>query len=179
MASLAVILNEPATDVVRCYDGPSKLYGLHLLGQTHTWHFFTLNDLLNMASFTVRLLETQFDNSNDLLVALMQPQYHAVIMPDTSVSRTLLEFWLPRRVADAYQVATQHVPLSAAHIAALVHWFTRCELDAKAFSRWAGKLDFETLVLATKRYCFEQSLASQPLTASGLLHTLHVAVAQR
>jgi hypothetical protein len=176
MQHLAIILDAPMADVEQCYEGPSKLYGLFLLIQEKPGNFVTLDELVYMPFFTVRWLETEFPNSGDLLTALMQPEHHAAMLADASVSRTLLDFWMPHAVADAYEVAAKNLPLHALQSAALIAWLTRCDLDAIAFSGLAPALDFETLVSATKRYCFERSCAGQPLTAPELIHTLHVAI---
>lgn len=176
LAQLAIILDEPLDAVVQCYTGPSKLYGLHLLVQEKAGHFVTLDELLNMPWFMTRFLETEYATASDLGVALMQPDLHHVLLPDVSVSHTLLNYWMPYAVADAYEAAAKHLPLTAVHMAELVQWFTRCELDAKALSGLAGKMDFQTLVTATKRYCFERSCAGQPLTAPELVHALHVSI---
>jgi hypothetical protein len=172
---LAIILDTPGTEVAQCYSGPSRLYGLQLLSQERTGHFTTLDELLNMPPFTVQLLETPFKASSNLLVAMMQPAFYADTLPDASVSRTLLELWMPMTVADAYDAVAHHQPLTAVHIAALLQWFTRCELNTKAFSSLAGKLDFEKIISATQRYCFEQSTAGKPLTTPELLDALHLA----
>jgi hypothetical protein len=172
---LAIILDAPVTEVAQCYSGPSRLYGLQLLSQEKTGNFTTLDELLNMPPSKVQLLETSFKTSDDLLVAMMQPSFYAETLPDASVSRTLLELWMPMTVADAYVAAIHHQPLTAVHITALLQWFTRCELDAEAFSGLAGKLSFETILSATQRYCFERSCAGQPLTTPELLHALHLA----
>ncbi len=176
LARLAIILDEPLDTVVRCYAGPSKLYGLHLLVQEKAGHFVTLDELLQMPRFMTRFLETEHDTACDLSVAFMRPDLHHVLLPDASVSPTLLNFWLPHAVAHAYEAAAKHLPLTAVHMAALVQWFTRCELDTKALSGLAGKMDFQTLITATKRYCFERSCAGQPLTAPELIHALHLAI---
>jgi hypothetical protein len=172
---LAIILDTPVTEVAQCYAGPSRLYGLQLLSQEKTGNFATLDELLNMPPSTVQLLETSFETSDDLLVAMMQPSFYADTLPDASVSRTLLELWMPLAVADAYDTAIHHQPLTALDIAALLQWFTHSELDAMASSGLAGKLDFETIISATQRYCFERSTTGLPLTTPELLHTLHLA----
>jgi hypothetical protein len=172
---LAIISDAPVTEVAQCYKGPSRLYGLQLLSQEKTGSFTSLDELLNMPPSTVRLMEIPFENSSDLLVAMMQPSFYDDTLPDASVSRTLLELWLPPVVADAYEVASKNMPLTAQHLAALMQWFTRCELDAEAFNGLAGQLDFETIISATQRYCFERSTTGQPLTAPELLHALHLA----
>lgn len=172
---LAIILDASVSDIAECYTGPIRLYGLQLLFQEKTGSFTSLDELLNMPPSTVRLLETPFENSSDLLVAMMQPSFYADTLPDASVSRTLLELWMPLAVADAYDAAAHHQPLTEVHFAALLQWFARCELDAEAFSGLAGKLDFEKIISATQRYCFEHSTAGQPLTTPELLHALHLA----
>jgi hypothetical protein len=172
---LAIILDAPVTDIAQCYTGPSRLYGLQLLSQEKTGHFTALDELLNMPPSTVRFLETPFETSSDLLVAMMQPAFYDDTMPDASVSRTLLELWMPLAVADAYDIVAKNMPLTAQHLAALLHWFTRCELDAEAFSGLAGKLDFETIISATQGYCFRRSTAGESLTTPELLHALHLA----
>jgi hypothetical protein len=172
---LAIILDAPISDTAQCYSGPSRLYGLQLLSQEKTGNFTTLDELLNMPPSTVQLLETPFENSNDLLVAMMQPSFYADTLPDASISRTLLELWMPMTVANAYEVAAKNMPLTAQHLAALTQWFTRCELDAEAFNGLAGKLDFEKIISATQGYCFRRSTAGESLTTPELLHALHLA----
>jgi hypothetical protein len=172
---LAIILDAPVSDTAQCYTGPSRLYGLQLLSQEKTGSFTALDELLNMPPSTVQLLETPFETSSDLLMAMMQPSFYDDTLPDASVSRTLLELWLPMTVADAYDAVAHHQPLTAVHVAALLQWFTRCELDAEAFNGLAGKLDFEKIISATQRYCFEHSTIGQPLTTPELLHALHLA----
>jgi hypothetical protein len=172
---LAIILDAPISDTAQCYTGPSRLYGLQLLSQEKTGSLTSLDELLNMPLSTVQLLETPFEASSDLLVAMMQPSFYDDTLPDASVSRTLLELWLPPVVADAYEVAAKNMPLTAQHLAALMQWFTRCELDAEAFNGLAGKLDFEKIISATQHYCFEHSTTGQPLTTPELLHALHLA----
>jgi hypothetical protein len=172
---LAIILDAPVTEVAKCYAGPSRLYGLQLLSQEKTGSFTSLDELLNMLPSTVQLLETPFEASSDLLVAMMQPSFYTDTLPDASVSRTLLELWLPPVVADGYEVAAKNMPLTAQHLAALLQWFARCELDAEAFSGLAGKLGFETILSATRHYCFVHSTTGQPLATPELLHALHLA----
>jgi hypothetical protein len=177
MKCLSIIFDTTVAEIVKCYAGPSLLYGLQLIGQEKPGNFVTLDELLNMPQFTVQLLETEYANASDLLTAIMQPEFHADVMPDARVSRTLLDFWMPESVADAYDFAAKNMPLSAIHVAALVNWFTRGELDSEAFSGVATKLDFETLVTFIKRYCMEQGCAGQPLTAPELINALHLAIA--
>jgi hypothetical protein len=172
---LAIILDTPGTEVAQCYAGPGRLYSLQLLSQEKTGSFTSLDELLNMPPSTVQLLETPFETSSDLLVAMMQPAFYDDTMPDASVSRTLLELWLPPVVADAYEVAAKNMPLTAQHLAALLQWFARCELDAEALSSLVGKLGFETIISATQRYCFERSCAGHSLSTPELLHALHLA----
>lgn len=141
-----------------------------------------LRDWLRCTEHLIRLVEVPHRSHASLLNGLLNPApdwllnqrvEHPCDGPD-AVSTVVLNR-LPPLVADAYQRDRSSLPLSAAHIAALVLWFGDWPVPATRFDVLAGHVTVTTVRDALQLAVFRCCQLQTPLTEFALLRALFAA----
>lgn len=141
-----------------------------------------LSDWLRCTEHLIRLVEVPHRSHASLLNGLLNPQPdwllnqrvdHPCDGPDAVPTVDLNR--LPPLVADAYQRDSSGLPLSAAHIAALVLWFGDWLVPATQFDVLAGHVTLTTVRDALQLAVFRCCQLQTPLTEFALLKALFAA----
>jgi len=171
----SVLLDVSPQDAAALFANPATVLALHLIDNTD-WH--RGNGAFAYAVAAEKLfavLETQYLTHAALLADLQSLPFDRCLLPDSDVTEGMLYECMPPLVADAYIAARQSRHLTAAQLAALVHWQTAMTVTAESVQPLASQLEFETVcrVLAQAALdCRRADAVVKPLT---LLKALYAA----
>ena len=173
--SLAVLLNEPESEIEACFKTPNKLTSLLLLS-CNVWHcdLQMLGHYLSGSEFLADLLEQPHQSKDDLLSCFNKSplHWHPPPLPEDVVE---LGAWYEPPIASAMRATALNQSLNARHIASFIASFTGYSFSQKLLSPLAGHIDYLTILTAVKQAAIHCCRARQPLTEFAVLKALYSA----
>ena len=174
-AALSMLLDEPATEVAKCFTAPSRLLGIRLI-DSHPWRYpLTLECFFQGTENLNDLLEVVHYSREGMLQRMSELSLYWSWLPDPGVSNERLHEWFEPAMAEACIAVVNRQPLAAAHITELVWWLTGYRMPAEHYETLAGHLDFVTIQKAIQRCCMERSQRDQSITQLAVMQALYAA----
>lgn len=144
-AAMALLIDEPVQAVIECLGAPDRLLAMRLLYRGRCTGSFGLDECFASGELLPKVLETVHRSPEAMLQRLLESEPSWTLDPDVQTPSVLFYEWLDRPVADAFAAAVLHQPLTADHIAALVEWMTRMQLEPAQCQPLAGNIDLVTV----------------------------------
>ena len=175
-AALSLLLDEPESEVAKCFTAPSRLRGMRLI-DSHPWRYpLTLECIFQATENLTDVLEVVHYSRAGMHQRLSELSLHWSMLPDAGVPNEQFYRWFKPAMAEACVATVNDQPLKAAHIAELVWWLIGYRLPAEQFEPLAGNIDFATIQKAIQRCCMECSQRDQAITQLAVLQALYAAV---
>jgi hypothetical protein len=175
-AALSLLLDEPESEVAKCFAAPSRLRGMRLI-DSHPWRYpLTLDSFFQCTENLTDVLEVVHYSRAGMLQRLSELSLYWTMLPDPGVPNERLHRWFKPAMAEACIATVNDQPLTAAHIAELVWWLISYRLPAEQFEPLAGNIDFVTIQKAIQCFCMERSQREQAITQLAVMQALYAAV---
>lgn len=172
--AIADLLDVPVADVYALFTPLCRLKALRFVDTVHTGVTPNLCSCFVLTDAFVALLESQHRSHNALLQAILEPEDDLNLRNDETVPIGHLYTEFPKEVAEAYECAVLQRPLKAAHIYALVRWYTGASpLLPSHYSPLAGHIDLVAVREAVKWAAFDGCRASTALDVFALMKALY------
>jgi hypothetical protein len=174
-AALSLLLDEPESEIAKCFSAPCRLRGMRLI-DSHPWRYpLALDSFFQGTENLTDALEVVHYSRAGMLQRLSELSLFWSMLPDPGVPSERLYRWYLPAMAEACIATINDQPLTAAHIAELVWWLIGYRLPAEQFEPLAGSIDFETIQRAIQRCCMERSQIDKPVTQLAVMQALYVA----
>jgi hypothetical protein len=174
--ALSLLLDEPQSEVAKCFAAPSRLRGMRLI-DSHPWRYpLTLDSLFQGTENLTDVLEVVHYSRAGMLQRLSELSLFWSMLPDPGVPDDRLHRWFKPAMAEACIATVNDQPLTAAHIAELVWWLIGYRLPAEQFEPLAGNIDLVTIQKAIQRCCMGRSQLDQAVTQLAVMQALYAAV---
>ena len=175
-AALSLLLDEPESEVAKCFASPCRLRGMRLI-DSHPWRYpLTLDSFFQGTENLTDVLEVVHYSRAGMLQRLPELSLYWSILPDPGVPDERLHRWYQPAMAEACIATANDQPLTAAHIAELVWWLIGYRMPAEQYEPLAGNIDFVTIQKAIQRCCMERSQLDQAITQLAVMQALYAAV---
>lgn len=175
-AALSLLLDEPESEVAKCFAAPSRLRGMRLI-DSHPWRYpLTLESFFQGTENLTDVLEVVHYSRAGMLQRLSELSLYWSMLPDPGVPSERLHRWYLHAMAEACIATSNDEALTAAHIAELVWWLIGYRLPAEQFGPLTGNIDFVTIQKAIQRCCMERSQRDQAITQLAVMQALYAAV---
>ena len=177
-AALSLLLDEPASEIAKCFAAPCRLVGMRLI-DSHPWRYpLTLDSFFQGTENLTDVLEVVHYSRSGMLQRLLELSLYWSMLPDAGVPDERFHRWFKPAMAEACIATANNQPLNAAHIAELVWWLIGYRLPAEQFEPLAGSIDFVTIQKAIQRCCMERSQRDQAVMQLAVMQALYAAVPQ-
>lgn len=174
-AALALLLNEPASEIAKCFSAPCRLLGMRLI-DSHPWRYpLTLDSFFQGTENLTDVLEVVHYSPAGMLHRLSELSLYWSLLPEAGVPDESFHRWFEPAMAEACIATANNEPLTAAHIAELAWWLTGYRLPAEQYEPLARHLDFVTIQKAIQRCCMERSQHEQAITQLAVMQALYAA----
>jgi hypothetical protein len=175
-AALSLLLDEPASEIAKCFTAPCRLRGMRLI-DSHPWRYpLTLDSFFQGTENLTDVLEVVHYSRAGMLQRLSELSLYWSMLPDLGVPHEQLFRWFKLAMAEACIATANDQPLTAAHIAELVWWLIGYRLPAEQYEPLAGHLDFVTIQKVIQRCCMDRSQRDQAITQLAVMQALYAAV---
>ncbi len=175
-AALSLLLDEPESEVAKCFAAPCRLRGMRLI-DSHPWRYpLTLECIFQATENLTDVLEVVHYSRAGMHQRLSELSLHWSMLPDAGVPNEQFYRWFKPAMAEACVATVNDQPLKAAHIAELVWWLIGYRMPAEQFEPLAGNIDFVTIQRALQQCCIERSQLDQAVTQLAVLQALYAAV---
>lgn len=175
-AALSLLLDEPESDVAKCFAAPSRLRGMRLI-DSHPWRYpLTLDSFFQGTENLSDVLEVVHYSPAGMLQRLSELSLYWSMLPDAGVPNEQFYRWFKSAMAEACIATANNKPLTAAHIAELVWWLIGYRMPAEQFEPLAGNIDFVAIQKAIQCCCVERSQRDQSITQLAVMQALYAAV---
>lgn len=175
-AALSLLLDEPASEVAKCFSAPCRLRGMRLI-DSHPWRYpLTLESFFQGTENLTDVLEVVHYSPAGMLQRLSELSLYWSMLPDAGVPNEQLYRWFKPAMAEACIATVNDQPLKATHIAELVWWLIGYRLPAEQYEPLAGNICFATIQKALQRCCIERSQHEQDITQLAVMQALYAAV---
>jgi hypothetical protein len=174
-AALSLLLDEPESEVEKCFAAPSRLRGMRLI-DSHPWRYpLTLDSFFQGTENLTDVLEVVHYSPAGMLQRLSELSLYWSMLPDAGVPKEGFYRWFKPAMAEACIATVNDQPLKAAHITELVWWLIGYRLPAEQYETLAGQLDFATIQKSIQRCCIERSQRDQAITQLAVMQALFAA----
>ena len=175
-AALSLLLDEPESEVAKCFAAPCRLRGMRLI-DSHPWRYpLTLDSFFQGTENLTDVLEVVHYSRAGMLQRLSELSLFWSMLPDACVPNEQFYRWFKAAMAEACIATANNQPLKAAHIAELVWWLIGYRLPVEQFEQLAGSIDFVTIQKAIQRCCMERSQVDKAVTQLAVMQALFAAV---
>ena len=175
-AALSLLLDEPESEVAKCFAAPTRLRGMRL-ADSHPWRYpLTLDSFFQGTENLTDVLEVVHYSPAGMLQRLSELSLYWSMLPNAGVPTERFHRWYEPAMAEACIATVNGQPLRAAHVAELVWWLIGYRLPAEQYEPLAGQLDFVTIQKAIQRCCMERSQRYQTITQLAVMQALYAAV---
>ena len=175
-SALSLLLDEPESEVVKCFSAPCRLRGMRLI-DSHPWRYpLTLDSFFQGTENLTDVLEVVHYSRAGMLQRLSELSLQWSMLPNAGVPDEQFFRWFKPAMAEACIATVNDQPLTAAHIAELVWWLIGYRLPAEQFEPLAGNIDFVTIQKAIQRCCMGHSQLDQAVTQLAVMQALYAAV---
>lgn len=175
-AALSLLLDEPESEIAKCFSAPCRLRGMRLI-DSHPWRYpLTLDSFFQGTENLTDVLEVVHYSRAGMLQRLSDLSLHWSMLPDACIPNEQFYRWFKPALAEACIATVNDQPLNAAHIAELVWWLIGYRLPAEQFEPLAGNIDFVTIQKAIQRCCMVRSQLDQAITQLAVMQALYAAV---
>ena len=175
-AALSLLLDEPESEVAKCFAAPCRLRGMRLI-DSHPWRYpLTLDSFFQGTENLTDVLEVVHYSRAGMLQRLPELSLYWSMLPDAGVPNEQFYRWFKPAMADACIATANDQPLTAAHIVELVWWLIGYRMPAGQYEPLAGSIDFVTIQKAIQRCCMERSQHEQAITQLAVMQALYAAV---
>ena len=175
-AALSLLLDEPESEVAKCFAAPSRLRGMRLV-DSHPWRYpLTLDSFFQGTENLTDVLDVVHYSPAGMLQRLSELSLQWSMLPDAGVPNERFFRWYEPAMAEACVATVNDHPLKAAHIAELVWSLIGYRLPVEQYETLAGQLDFVTIQKAIQRCCMERSQRDQTVTQLAVMQALYAAV---
>lgn len=175
-AALSLLLDEPASEIAKCFTAPCRLRGMRLI-DSHPWRYpLTLDSFFQGTENLTDVLEVVHYSRAGMLQRLSELSLYWSMLPDAGVPDERLHRWFKPAMTEACIATVNDQPLTAAHIAELVWWLIGYRLPSEQFESLAGNIDFVTIQKAIQRCCMDRSQRDQAITQLAVMQALYAAV---
>ena len=175
-ATLSLLLDEPESEVEKCFSAPCRLRGMRLI-DSHPWRYpLTLDSFFQGTENLADVLEVVHYSRAGMLQRLSELSLYWSMLPDPGVPDERLHRWFKPAMAEACIATANDQPLTAAHIVELVWWLIGYRMPAEQFEPLSGNIEFVTIQKAIQRCCIERSQHEQNITQLAVMQALYAAV---
>lgn len=175
-AALSLLLDEPESEVAKCFAAPCRLRGMRLI-DSHPWRYpLTLDSFFQGTENLTDVLEVVHYSRSGMLQRLSELSLYWSMLPDAGVPNEQLYRWFKPAMAEACIATVNDQPLKAAHIAELVWWLIGYRLPAEQYEPLAGNIDFVTIQKTIQSCCMVRSKRDQAVTQLAVMQALYAAV---
>lgn len=175
-AALSLLLDEPESEVAKCFSAPCRLRGMRFV-DSHPWRYpLTLDSFFQGTENLTDVLEVVHYSRAGMLQRLSELSLYWSMLPNAGVPNEQFYRWFKPALAEACIATVNDQPLKAAHIAELVWWLIAYRLPAEQYEPLAGNIDFVTIQKAIQRCCMERSQRDQAITQLTVMQALYAAV---
>lgn len=175
-AGLSLMLDEPESEIAKCFVAPCRLRGMRLI-DSHPWRYpLTLDNFFQGTENLTDVLEVVHYSRAGMLQRLSELSLYWSMLPDPGVPDERLHRWFKPAMAEACIATANDQPLTAAHITELVWWLIGYRLPSEHFESLAGNIDFVTIQKTIQRCCMERSQRYQAITQLAVMQALYAAV---
>lgn len=175
-AALSLLLDEPESEIAKCFTAPCRLRGIRLV-DSHPWRYpLTLDSFFQGTENLTDVLEVVHYSRAGMLQRLSELSLYWSMLPDAGVPNDQFYRWFKPAMAEACIATANDQPLTAAHIAELVWWLIGYRLPSEQFESLAGNIDFVTIQKAIQRCCMDRSQRDQAITQLAVMQALYAAV---
>nr|WP_315465206.1 hypothetical protein [uncultured Rhodoferax sp.] len=175
-AALSLLLDEPESEVAKCFTAPCRLRGMRLI-DSHPWRYpLTLDSFFQGTENLTDVLEVVHYSRAGMLQRLSELSLYWSMLPDGGVSNEQFYRWFKPAMAEACIATANNQPLTAAHIEELLWWLIGYRMPAGQYEPLAGSIDFVTIQKAIQRCCMERSQLDQAVTQLAVMQALYAAV---
>jgi hypothetical protein len=175
-AALSLLLDEPESEVAKCFSAPCRLRGMRLI-DSHPWRYpLTLDSFFQGTENLTDVLEVVHYSRDGMLQRLSELSLFWSMLPNSGVAPEQFSRWFKPAMAEACIATANDQLLTAAHIAELVWWLIGFRLPAGQFEPLAGNIDFVIIQKAIQRCCMERSQRDQAITQLAVMQALYAAV---
>lgn len=175
-AALSLLLDEPESEVAKCFAATCRLRGMRLI-DSHPWRYpLTLESFFQGTENLIDVLEVVHYSRSGMLQRLSELSLYWSMLPDAGVPKEQFYRWFKPAMAEACIATANDQPLTAAHIAELVWWQIGYRLPTEQYEPLAGNIDFVTIQKAIQRCCMERGQHEQSITELAVMQALYAAV---
>ena len=175
-AALSLLLDEPESEIAKCFVAPCRLRGMRLI-DSHPWRYpLTLDSFFQGTENLTDVLEVVHFSRSGMLQRLSELSLFWSMLPNSGVAQEQFYRWFKPAMAEACIATDNDQPLKAAHIAELVWWLIGYRLPAEQFEPLAGNIDFVTIQKAIQRCCMERSQLDRAVTQLAVMQALYAAM---
>ena len=175
-AALSLLLDEPESEIAKCFSAPCRLRGMRLI-DSHPWRYpLTLDSFFQGTENLTDVLEVVHYSRAGMLQRLSELSLYWSMLPDAGVPNEQLYRWFKPAMAEACIATVNDQPLKAAQIAELVWWLIGYRLPAEQFEQLAGNIDFVTIQKAIQCCCMGRSRRDQAITQLAVMQALYAAL---
>lgn len=171
--ALGLFFNEPADAVAQTLAEPCRLHGMGLVDLSHRGNVFSLNRYLTPTPTLKDALEIPHRSIDGLLSRCLEPEASLLFDPESEMPPDIAHAMFPEPVALAYETAMAKQPLKAAHIAALISWFSQYRITEESCTPLEGFLDYFSVQLAVRRCFIKNSRNKLPVTPLAILQAVY------
>ena len=161
-AVLSLLLDEPESEIAKCFAAPSRLRGMRLI-DSHPWRYpLTLDSFFQGTENLTNVLEVVHYSPAGMLHRLSELSLYWSMLPDAGVPNERFYRWFKPAMAEACIATVNNQPLAAAHIAELVWWLIGYRMPSEQFEPLAGNIDFVTIQKAIQHCCMGAANLTKP-----------------
>jgi hypothetical protein len=171
--ALALFFNEPADAIAQTLAEPCRLHGMGLVDLSHWRGGFALNRYLTPTPNLADALEIPHRSVVGLLSRCLEPEASLLLDPESDMPPNIAHEIFPEPVALAYETAMARQQLKAAHIAALISWFSQHDTLEEACAPLEGSLDFTAIQRAVRSCFIEHGQSQRPVTQLAILQAVY------
>ena len=174
-AAMSLLLDEPESEVAKCFAAPSRLRGMRLI-DSHPWRYpLTLECFFQGTEHLTDVLEVVHYSPAGMLQRLSELSLYWSMLPYACVPNERFYRWYEPALAEACVATVNEQPLAAAHIAELVWWLIGYRMPAEQYETLAGQIDFVTIQKAIQMCCMGCSQRDQTITQLAVMQALYAA----
>jgi hypothetical protein len=174
---LAVLLDEPEQEIADCFAIPYRLSAMGLM--EGPWRGSgRAGNLAHYVSGTyamLEILESPHRSKKALLHCLSKPDFQWDSEFDYEDDPSVCRERYPGGVGEAIEATILDEPLSAAHIASLIWWWTGMPVETGVCAPLKGLLDYYSVHQAIRNYAQTQARRNRSITEIGVFHALYTA----
>jgi hypothetical protein len=174
---LAALLDEPEQEIADCFAIPHRLSAMGLMDGP--WR--GIGRAGNLAQYVLgtdamlEILETPHRSKKAILHCLSTPDLKWDNEFDYEDEPSVCCQRYPGGVGEAIEATILDEPLTAAHIASLIWWWTGMPVETVVCAPLKGLLDYYSVHPAIRNYAQKQALRNRSITEVGVLHALYTA----